>query len=160
MFVPVSVKVIPIKYSNKEDGEFYQEFSDRNQIKLDSKINIDERKISSNVNEPDIYLEPTGSEIFDNLADKLHKEVKVLCWIDTYPKNHKTKAKAVKETWGKRCNKLVFISTGYDEYLDSVVLPLEDGRQHLWYKIRLGFTHVYEKYYKDYDWFIKADDDT
>lgn len=96
----------------------------------------------------------------DDLADKLYNEVKVLCWVNTWPANHKTKAKAVKETWGKRCNKLVFISTEYDEYLDSVALPLENGRKHLWSKIRGAFEHIYDNYYDDYDWFVRADDDT
>lgn len=29
------------------------------------------------------------------LADKFYNEVKVLCWVNTWPANHKTKAKAV-----------------------------------------------------------------
>lgn len=42
---------------------------------------------------------------------KLEKEVRVLCWIMTGPKNHHTKALHVKNTWGKRCTKLLFMST-------------------------------------------------
>lgn len=94
------------------------------------------------------------------LADKLYKEVKVLCWVNTWPNNHKTRAKSVKETWGKRCNKLLFISTKEDPELDSVALPLKDGRQYLWSKIRGAFTYVYKNYFDEYDWFVRADDDT
>uniref|UniRef100_T1GK65 Uncharacterized protein n=1 Tax=Megaselia scalaris TaxID=36166 RepID=T1GK65_MEGSC len=75
------------------------------------------------------------------LADKLYDEVKVLCWVNTWPKNHKTRAKAVKETWAKRCNKVLFISTQEDPELDAVALPLKDGRQYLWSKIRGAFKH-------------------
>ena len=46
-----------------------------------------------------------------SLATNLTKEVRVLCWIMTNPKNHKSKAIHVKETWGRRCNILLFMSS-------------------------------------------------
>lgn len=45
------------------------------------------------------------------VRDLLHKEVRVLCWVMTNPANHKIKAIHVKNTWGERCNKLLFMST-------------------------------------------------
>ena len=44
-------------------------------------------------------------------AWELTKSVRVLCWIMTTPKNHKAKAMRVKETWGRRCNVLLFMSS-------------------------------------------------
>lgn len=50
---------------------------------------------------------------FDNnfVANQLYNEVKVLCWIMTCPADHQQKAIHIMRTWGKRCNKLLFMSS-------------------------------------------------
>lgn len=104
-----------------------------------------------------------GSEIVApaaSLSDTLYKEVKVLCWVMTNPDNHKTKAWSVRQTWGQRCNKLLFMSTESDGDLQPVVLPFNEGREQLWNKTREAFKHVYDHYLEEFDWFLKADDDT
>ena len=45
-----------------------------------------------------------------NLARAMSQKVRVLCWIMTSPKSH-WKAGVVRDTWGRRCNILVFISS-------------------------------------------------
>ena len=47
----------------------------------------------------------------DEREKDLNEKVRVLCWIMTTPENHKTRALAVKETWGDRCNILLFMSS-------------------------------------------------
>ena len=117
----------------------------------------------------------------------LYDKVRVLCWVMTSPGNHKTKAKAVKDTWGKRCNILLFMSSAegifhrnlnsaiyiitlrcstdfknyvLDESLPSVKLPVEEGRSYLWAKTREAFRYIWNNYRHQADWFFKADDDT
>lgn len=99
-------------------------------------------------------------ESVKSLSDTLFREVKVLCWVMTNPDNHKTKAWSVRQTWGQRCNKLLFMSTASDGDLQPVVLPFAEGREQLWNKTREAFKHVYDHYLEEFDWFLKADDDT
>ncbi|KAM8715032.1 hypothetical protein ACLKA7_002133 [Drosophila subpalustris] len=99
---------------------------------------------------------------YDNtsVADQLKKEVRILCWVMTNPTNHKKKARHVKRTWGKRCNILLFMSSGEDDELPTVKLDVEEGRPNLWRKVKEAFKYVYKHHYNDADWFYKADDDT
>jgi hypothetical protein len=117
----------------------------------------------------DLLLQTTHPMMFEstvmhkptNLSPiDLESEVRILCWVLTHPLNHKNKATTVKNTWGKRCNKLVFISTRPDDDLGVLLVNVTEDRVNLWGKTRHGLQKVYEKYGNDYDWFLKADDDT
>lgn len=51
----------------------------------------------------------------DTIEETPGKDIKILCWIMTNPNNHKKKAVRIKETWGKRCNILLFMSSKHGE---------------------------------------------
>lgn len=93
-------------------------------------------------------------------ADQLFNDIKVLCYIFTHQLNHQTKVPHVRNTWGKKCNKLIFMSdTVVPDQPDIITLPVENGRMHLREKTRLALKYVYDNYINDYDWFLRADDD-
>lgn len=90
----------------------------------------------------------------------LFEDIRVLCWVMTTPINHATKAIHVKQTWGRRCNKLLLMSSTEDDKVGTIALPVGEGRESLWNKTREAFRYVYDHHLNEYDWFMKADDDT
>lgn len=97
-----------------------------------------------------------------SVALRLSREVRVLCWVMTSPSNHRSKALHVMATWGKRCNKLLFSTESFNasEGLPVLLINTTEGREHLTAKTMQSFDHLYRNHLHEYDWFMKADDDT
>lgn len=96
----------------------------------------------------------------EELALWLHNETRVLCMVLTLPKNHQSRVRRVKGTWGRRCNKLIFISSQEDRELGVIDVGVPEDRNNLYLKMRKALEYVYRNHGEDYDWFLKADDDT
>jgi glycoprotein-N-acetylgalactosamine 3-beta-galactosyltransferase len=63
----------------------------------------------------------------------------------TNPDNHKSKAIHVLKTWGRRCDKLLFVTEGHTNDLPNAVkVDIQHGREHLTAKTMNAFDHIYE----------------
>ncbi|CAF4258551.1 unnamed protein product [Adineta steineri] len=105
----------------------------------------------------------------------IHPELlspRILCLIMTTPKYFLDRVKAVNATWGPRCDRYFFITEYIPQNmtLEQInfaqqipIAPIQNitpGYAHLTQKSTLAFLFAYEKYFNDFDWFVKADDDT
>ncbi|CAF1103691.1 unnamed protein product [Adineta steineri] len=118
------------------------------------------------------YIESKTNQL-DNVT--IHPELlspRVLCLILTTPKYFLDRVKAVNDTWGPRCDRYLFVTdytpqTMTPEQINFTqqipIAPIQNitpGYDHLTQKTTLAFLFAYEKYFNDFDWFVKADDDT
>eukprot|EP00043_Microstomoeca_roanoka_P028965 m.20307 g.20307 ORF g.20307 m.20307 type:complete len:542 (-) comp8852_c0_seq1:511-2136(-) len=97
------------------------------------------------------------------------EDASILCWVMAHPEKLNSKAVAVQNTWGRLCDKLLFmVSENHAEVapqfasLPLVELPLgrPESRDTLWQKSKLAWKYVIDHYGDKYDWFLRTDDDT
>ena len=84
------------------------------------------------------------------------RDVRVLFWVMTAPQNHQSKAKTVRDTWGRRAGRLLFFSTQKDDDIPTIGLSGREGRQMLTHKSLLAWRYVFDHHLHDADWFMKV----
>jgi len=88
---------------------------------------------------------------------------RICCLILTTPKYFNTRTRAVNATWARRCDKYLFISEYSNNTHHFPIAPIQHltvGYKHLTKKSTLAFYYAYENLIDQFDWFVKADDDT
>ncbi|CAF3386474.1 unnamed protein product [Rotaria sp. Silwood2] len=116
--------------------------------------------------------------VFQNIRLNLSKNhthirsPRICCLIVTSPNSFLTRTKAINETWAPRCDRYFFITEYSREtmtheqitFAEKIpIAPIKGiipGYDHLTQKSVLAFLYTYENYFDDFDWFVKADDDT
>ena len=109
------------------------------------------------------------NQLSTNVQTKIHEtpsidSVRICCLILTAPKYFNTRTRAVNATWAPRCDKYLFISEYSNQTNSSFPIApirnLSTGYSHLTKKTTLAFHYAYENLVEQFDWFVKADDDT
>lgn len=95
------------------------------------------------------------------VLQKLYDDVKILCLIPIKATDTEKTVRHVQNTWGKRCNKLIFTSTKPIEGLSNVaVVDTVESWEHLWGKVKESLKYIHHNYVHEFDWVLKADSDT
>ncbi|KAG1713291.1 hypothetical protein DVH05_001011 [Phytophthora capsici] len=88
-------------------------------------------------------------------------KTRVLCWVNTYHANHEKRLHSIKKTWGKKCDKLLFMSDIEDLTVPTVEIVAPPRHEMLWQKHREIVRLLVREYGEDhFDWVFKCDDDT
>lgn len=112
------------------------------------------QSIDSNVVFPTVI--PDDVEVATKLAEK----VRLLCLVPTRRNQHKEDATSLKNTWGWHCNKLLFVTNEFDEYInDSIAIAYTaTGKDEKpWHKLKYALQHVYGNYDGEFDWILKTE---
>ncbi|XP_067650006.1 glycoprotein-N-acetylgalactosamine 3-beta-galactosyltransferase 1-like [Haliotis asinina] len=93
----------------------------------------------------------------DRLARAVLNRTRILCWVMIRDSNN-IKARALRATWGKRCDKLLFF--GVDDEFSAIDLRTQEGKRYLAAKTFTSLKYIHKYHINDAEWFLKADDDT
>jgi hypothetical protein len=92
---------------------------------------------------------------------------RILCTVFTHEKNLNTKALAVNRTWGTACDTLLFVTSDHCQNLNNkpklnyaFLRNFTENYSKLTIKTIKAILYVYANHKMDYDWMLKADDDT
>ncbi|XP_059145658.1 glycoprotein-N-acetylgalactosamine 3-beta-galactosyltransferase 1-B-like isoform X2 [Physella acuta] len=100
----------------------------------------------------------------DMIAQELRQAVRVLAWVKTAADSLDSldsldsRALAIKQTWGKRCDVMIYFSTVEDLEFPAVKLGAPGGAEVG--TTMAAFQYVHEHHLNQADWFMKADDST
>ncbi|KER23237.1 hypothetical protein T265_14682 [Opisthorchis viverrini] len=88
------------------------------------------------------------------------RKLRILCYINTFPRNYEAQAIHAQRTWARRCDRFYFTSTVRHSELSVLVINMTQPeiKRHLWVKMRKILREVYRQA-DEYDYFFKADDD-
>ncbi|CAI2353340.1 unnamed protein product [Caenorhabditis sp. 36 PRJEB53466] len=97
-------------------------------------------------------------------AKRLPKKGKLFCWVQTSSIYHDTRSLAINETWIHRCDHgQLFTSEKFNDSripYSTVFAGIPDNYYNLFFKSRYAFQHIYTNISSQFDWYLKADDDT
>ena len=80
------------------------------------------------------------------IRDQLKKEIRILCWVLTSAENLDLRAFHVKNTWGKRCDILLFASDKENKTFGTIPMEVPAGRANLPIKVNTALDYIAREY--------------
>jgi glycoprotein-N-acetylgalactosamine 3-beta-galactosyltransferase len=116
-----------------------------------------------NVKPPEHYYDKASWLLPAAAAPAPGAEGKVLCF-KIVPEAYTTspQAQAVRDTWARRCDRLILFTTGSSNAATNAIqLPgLTNANADRWDSVHPAITYISQHYLDEFDWFLKTDDDT
>jgi glycoprotein-N-acetylgalactosamine 3-beta-galactosyltransferase len=93
-------------------------------------------------------------------SDNTSRRPRLFCGIFTMASNHH-KARAIRNTWAKKCTFFMAFSTEDDLSIPAINLAHigEEKYNNMWQKTRSIWKYIHEFYIHDFDWFLLGGDD-
>ncbi|XP_064640541.1 glycoprotein-N-acetylgalactosamine 3-beta-galactosyltransferase 1-like [Lineus longissimus] len=86
---------------------------------------------------------------------------RVVCWIPAQAADLEEMGETIRATWGKKCDKLIFMSSVNNERFGAVKIDVPyDNSIFLTQKCVKSLLYLYRHHLDEGDWFLKADIDT
>lgn len=92
--------------------------------------------------------------------DPLQNKVRILCLILTTDDTIRSRGAATNATWAMRCNRHFYVLKTDIHAADIINTYFGETRNNIVHKVKFALRHVYEHYIDEFDWLLKADDDT
>ena len=95
-------------------------------------------------------------------ADKLFDKVKIICIVPTIQEHvDNGRVQIINATWGRKCNKILFSLCPREQHHGFInTCMFGESKANLIGKITYSLFHVYTYFMEEFDWILKADDDT
>ena len=93
-------------------------------------------------------------------GNETKKPWRLLCWILADPDLLGQKVIHQKQTWAKRIDKLLVMSSKQNDTFPAIGLNVTAGRNHIASKVQAAWTYIHKHFIHEYDFFIKTDPDT
>lgn len=95
------------------------------------------------------------------VSDQISREIRILCLV--HPIESKNTVNFIRNTWGSKCNKLVFATSKIDgngtDFI-KIKYPNLPSKNNIWKNTEFVLRTVYKNYSEFYDWVLVATDDT
>ena len=81
---------------------------------------------------------------------------KIMCFMMTHSGSHRTRVRAVLDTWGHKCDGWLIASNETDDELGTIKMQTPARYNLLWTKLNETVRYITEHFIDDYDWFYKV----
>ena len=126
--------------------------------RMNERTRTDER--TANAGAGQAHSAPTNNST--SPSNSTHRTPRIFCAVYTYHGNV-DRTNAISETWGRRCDGMMFASTFTDGPTATVHVP-HAGKQgnysYIWNKVREMLFYMHQHFANDYDYFHVCGDDT